>query len=124
MYKSLKDNYLVIMIGVAVTIYTLQKTAVTLPYFINNYINDILCIPIVLKFSQIIIRYIKSDKQLQLPIVLQITVTVLYALFFEFFVPKWNVRYTADWWDVTAYFMGLFLFQILEYKSSFKMKLI
>ena len=114
MIRIIIKFYFFVFIFIAIVIYLLQQLQIPLSRFTNNYLNDFLCIPIVLKLGQYLIRYIKSDPYLKIPISLQITVTVLYSVFFEFIVPQFNNRYTSDWLDVVAYFSGLIIYWLME----------
>ena len=115
MIRFFTKYYFITFLFLALLTYMLQKFQVVLPEIVNNYLNDFLCIPIVLKSGQYIIQYIKSDFNLKIPYALQITVTVFYAIFFEVIVPIFNDRYTGDSLDVVAYFSGLIVYQLLEY---------
>lgn len=112
--KFIHKSYLFIFVTLAAIVYVFQKVHLKLPVFVNNYLNDILCIPILLKVSQLVIRHIKSNNRLKIPISLQIFVTTLYALVFEVILPNFHKRYTSDFLDVIAYFFGLIIFQIIE----------
>ena len=114
MIRTIIKSYFFIFVFIAAVIYELQQLQMPLFRFINNYFNDILCIPIVLKLGQYLIRYIKSDPYLNIPITLQITITVLYSLLFEVVVPQFKNRYTSDWLDVIAYFSGLSIYWLME----------
>lgn len=95
-------------------VYTAQQLALPLPRLINNYGNDLLCMPIVLKICQYAIRYVKNNKQLIIPVKLGLTLTLFYALYFEWLLPRYNDRYTADGLDVLCYFLGLLFFMWME----------
>lgn len=115
MFKTLiKKYYFQVCILIGLLVYLLQRFNVHIHPLINNYFNDLLCIPIVLKIGLCSVRYIKSDKRLKLPLPLQIVVTLLYVVYFEAILPHINDRYTADVWDVVAYLVGLLLFICIE----------
>ncbi|WP_281543240.1 hypothetical protein [Maribacter aestuarii] len=110
----LKRFYFPVFVTIAIFVYVAQQTAIDLPLLVNNYLNDLLCMPIVLKICQYLVRQFKSDRGLQIPITLALTLTVLYALYFELLLPKFNVRYTADTIDVLLYFAGALFFIGIE----------
>lgn len=97
-----------VLLGLAV--YVAQLFKWPLNSLVNNHLNDILCMPIVLKFCLEGTRYVRSDDGLQLSPMLCLTVTLLYAVYFEGFLPHVSVRYTKDPWDLLCYAVGLFLF--------------
>ena len=78
----------------------------------NNYLNDLLCMPIVLGIAQRTVRFLKSDSNLTLPVALQVVVTIMFALYFEGYLPQFNLRYTADVMDVLCYFLGMAFFEL------------
>ena len=76
--------------------------------------------PSVLKVCQYAMRQIKGDKGLKIPIKISLTLTLLYALYFELILPKFNDRYTADIIDVLLYIMGFAFFIWVERLGSGK----
>ncbi len=70
--------------------------------------------PIVLKICQYLVRQIRNDINLQIPIRIAFTLTLLYALYFELILPKFNDRYTADMIDVCLYGIGFVFFIWIE----------
>ncbi len=69
--------------------------------------------PIVLFVCQSVVRELKSNKE-RLPWSLIFMVTLFYSVYFEYYLPKVNPRYTADFVDVLLYFMGAVFFCIME----------
>ncbi|MGY3794816.1 hypothetical protein [Aquimarina sp. 433] len=96
------------------SIYVLQQLEIRLPLFFQNYLNDLLCMPLVLSVCQIAVRKLKSDTRILLPIPLLILVTIGYSIYFEWYLPQYDDRYTADWLDVLMYFIGMFFFYAVE----------
>lgn len=117
---NIRRFYFLVFVGIASAVYIAQQLSFHLPHLINNYLNDLLCMPIVLKICQYAVRFIKKDQHIVIPIKISFTLTVLYALYFEFLLPKFNNRYTADAIDIILYFMGLFFFFWIE--SSIKIR--
>ncbi|BAO56167.1 hypothetical protein NMS_2158 [Nonlabens marinus S1-08] len=70
--------------------------------------------PIVLKICQYTVRQIKGDQNLQIPIGIAFALTIVYALYFEWLLPKVNDRYTADVIDVCLYGIGFVFFLWVE----------
>ena len=95
-----------IMCIAALTIYTLQRLQVSVPFIVNNYGNDLLYLPLVLGAIEYIIRRLKKDSSFKLPIGFVIFLACSYSFYFEYYLPKINPRYTADWIDEILYFVG------------------
>lgn len=110
----MKTIYLTVFLTIAGTVYMMQRINVPLPVLINNHLNDFLCMPVVLKLCLHAAQYIKSDQHMQLPILLSVALTLLFILFFEFLLPKTNLRYTGDFLDSIAYTAGLVFFIAVE----------
>jgi len=117
-FQLTKYRYFIVILVTATTVYILQILGVSLPKIINNYLNDFLLIPIALNSCLLILRYVKSDSQLQLPLAFCLVVTFGYSLFFEVLIPDTNPRYTADLWDIGAYFLGLAFYLFAENYTS------
>ncbi|MCK8140384.1 hypothetical protein MW871_00615 [Flavobacterium sp. I-SCBP12n] len=104
---------------IALTIYALQRLHFSLPSLINNYLNDLLYVPIALGAIQFIIRRLKKDPLFQLPLGFILFLSSFYSFYFEYYLPKVNVRYTADWIDVLLYFIGGVVFFLLQRRNKF-----
>ena len=90
----------------ALTIYSMQRLRLPLNAVINNYVNDFLCLPILLGGISFGIRYLKKDACFRLPFIFIIGMAAYYAAYFEYYLPQFNPRYTGDWIDVALYFFG------------------
>ncbi|MBE7628873.1 hypothetical protein [Tenacibaculum piscium] len=112
--KNLLEIYAIFSAILGSSIYIAQKKAVKLPEIINFYVNDFLIIPIVLTISLYVLRWSKNDKKYQLPLWIILYCSGLYAVIFEYFLPKTHPRYTADSVDVFLYFLSGFLFFMLQ----------
>lgn len=120
-FRFLEINKLVycILSIIAITVYFLKQNGYQLPMLIHNYLNDLLCLPLVLGIITYIIRFLKKDAQFKLPLGFVICLATYYAVYFEFYQPKINSRYTSDWIDVLLYFIGGFSYFFV---TRFKMK--
>lgn len=114
LFKSFLDRYFTIFAILASTVFLLQKMEVRLHPTISNYLNDFLCMPIVLSIALYTARKIKSNNQLQLPLSLILLLTFGYAVYFEYYLPQVDMRYTADPLDVALYFIGAAFFYLME----------
>ena len=110
----LRSNYLWAAMGIALLIYGSQRFELPLPAWINNYVNDFLCLPIVLGACQAAVRFLRNDRRLLLPLPLIFLMAFCYSVYFEFFLPDRNLRYTSDGMDVLLYFFGATLFYLIE----------
>ncbi|WP_299601096.1 hypothetical protein [uncultured Aquimarina sp.] len=106
--------YFWIFLVIAFSIYVLQQLEIRLPLFFQNYLNDLLCMPLVLSVCQLAVRKLKNDTRILLPMPLLILVTIGYSIYFEWYLPQYDDRYTADWLDVLMYFIGMFFFYAVE----------
>lgn len=76
--------------------------------------------PIVLFTCQYVLRKLKSDNRIEIPLRLVVLLTIGYALFFEYYLPQVQDRYTADYIDVILYFTGAVFFYFVERKMNSK----
>ena len=113
----------IIMALTALSVYSMQKLNVSLPKFVNNYVNDLLCMPLVLGLLTFLIRYFKKDKYFSFLLAFVLLLATYYSIYFEYYLPKINPRYTADWIDVLLYFfssIAFFIFQNNNRKKLFQ----
>ncbi|WP_242404056.1 hypothetical protein [Formosa agariphila] len=103
-------------LAVASFIYLSSLFDLHLPKWIRFYVNDALCMPLVLSFCLIGVRFIKADQNIYLPVLSIVLLTLFYAVIFEWWLPQSNPRYTADWIDVGLYVLGSFVFSIFQRK--------
>jgi hypothetical protein len=107
---------------IALSIYVMQRSGFQLPSLINNYVNDLLCLPLTLGVITYIIRDFKKDNSFELSIGFIVLLTGYYSFYFEYYLPQFNSRYTADFIDVVLYFIGGFAFFFRD-KMKFVMDL-
>lgn len=98
----------------ATTIYVCQRLYLPIPIWINNYVNDFLFLPLVLGFCLFVVRKIKGNPNLQLSLPLILGVSLFYCVYFEWYLPLHNPRYTSDWMDCLLYFGGALVFYLLH----------
>ncbi|MDW5290855.1 hypothetical protein [Formosa sp. PL04] len=104
--KILKQPVFLLCLAIASVVYLSNIFTIELPNWIRFYVNDALCMPLVLTFCLLGIRGIKGDFNLYLPLGPIIILTLFYAILFEWLLPQSNSRYTADWIDVLLYSLG------------------
>lgn len=93
----------------------LNLAEVDMPTWITSYVNDFLCMPVILTICLKIVHYIKKDTTIRLPLLPILALTSFYAIYFEWYMPQVETRYIADWVDVIMYFGGAFLFYSLQF---------
>lgn len=84
------------------------------PDWIFHYLNDFLLIPIVALLGLHSVWRLKKDDTIRLSIFTILSLVALFSIVFEVYLPKQAYRYTADIWDVFAYFSGGTVFYILQ----------
>jgi hypothetical protein len=112
---------LMCMLLTAAIVYLFKHCRWYLPEMINNYLNDLLVIPIVLACCLICVRYIKKDPKINLSVFNIISIIFLYTTYFEYYLPLYNLRYTADSIDCILYAAGgtfFYFWQKLEAKCN------
>jgi hypothetical protein len=114
--KKLLTYYFIFSILLGSCIYASEKFEILLPRLVRFYVNDFLIIPIVLYISLFVIQKIKRNKSLQLSLVNIIYLSALYSVIFEYWLPKFHIRYTADLMDVLLYFLSGIIFYLLQKK--------
>lgn len=98
----------------AVAIYVAQHLNLPLPNWMFFYINDFLCMPIVLSLCLVAIRAIKKSKTLYVPLFHVMTLTLYFTVFFEWIMPPISTRYTFDIIDIGLYFLGALMFYMFQ----------
>lgn len=92
----------------------LLKLDLQLPTFFSSYLNDLLCMPVVLSVCLFIIRKINKRKNLKISLFSAFSLAALYSVYFEIYLPEVTTRYTADVVDVILYFTGAFIFWLVQ----------
>jgi hypothetical protein len=83
------------------------------PSVFAHYVTDVLCLPLVLGIVLFSQRKIRAANELVLPRWHGLAAVVIYSLYFEWLLPGWDARATADLWDCLSYLMGWLLFESL-----------
>lgn len=108
----------IVMSLTAMTIYVMQRLSLPLPAVVNNYVNDLLCLPLLLGAMTFVIRRFKKDNSFTFSIGFVVFLACYYSFYFEYYLPEVNPRYTADWIDVILYFSGGFVFFFSEKQKN------
>ncbi len=96
----------------------LLKKSETHFFFISSYLSDALALPLVLGGMEYLLRWLyRSDFETRW--IHMFLVGTVFSIWFEFLLPQWDQRFTADYWDVVAYFFGG-VFWMLIFPPSLK----
>lgn len=83
---------------------------------IHNYLDDLLCFPIVLTLGLAAYRSVYPDYRLSWFHML--SVFIIYSVYFEWILPKQSSNFTADSVDVLMYGVGLAIFSYFINQNS------
>ncbi|MCB0635111.1 MAG: hypothetical protein KDC54_00755 [Lewinella sp.] len=75
---------------------------------LDGYLDDLLALPLILGLWQWERRWLWGTARLQGAEI--VSATLLLTTLFEIGFPYWSDSFTADGWDVVAYFIGAWLF--------------
>lgn len=89
-----------------------------LPEFFSSYLNDLLCMPVVLGICLFLIRKFSKNEQLKISLFSAFSLAAFYSLYFELYLPEITQRYTADVVDALLYFTGAFAFWLVQRKDD------
>lgn len=88
------------------------------PWWLRNYLNDLLCMPIILSICLKSVQLLKKDRSIRISLFSALSLAAFYSLYFEIILPRFMERYTADVYDVLLYFIGALLFYFLQEPTS------
>lgn len=83
-----------------------RRMGMQLPELINSYLSDLLCLPMMLTASLLIIRKVKRLPWFRFDIRHVLAAWAYLSLVFEYWLPGRSAIYTADPLDVLAYGIG------------------
>lgn len=87
---------------------------VLVPAFFSHYFADLLCMPLLLSGAVLFMRWVRADAGLYLSGAMILVATLYVSLVFEYVLPLFFQRYTADVWDVVMYGVGGGLFHVFQ----------
>lgn len=96
----------------ALALIILRKTGVIVP-FVTNYFTDLLAVPIICSLALAFQRRFVEPAGYRFKAGHVIFVVVYTAIVFEWLLPQFTARYTADGIDVVLYILGGLLFWFL-----------
>lgn len=87
--------------------------------WVHAYMDDLLCMPVVLGLTLQIFRFIHPHKENYSFAWHHVLVAVVYYSFiFEWFLPAHSSTYTRDLWDILCYALGGILFYFTLNKKA------
>lgn len=98
---------------IATIVYLLQRLAYPLPSFINNYLNDLLAIPLTCWIILIVIRKFRQSNFILTPLMI-VMITLYFSIYFEWYLPQHHHRYTSDYLDILCYSTGGIIYFLLQ----------
>lgn len=82
--------------------------------FFDNYLDDLILLPIILGIALIIQRKkISRNNEYKFNRVLIVFAWLYFCLMFELVIPNFSKSFTADWLDCIAYGLGAYYFDQL-----------
>lgn len=110
----LRHPIFITLTTLAAFVYISSMTGLALPKIISFYLNDLLCMPVVLSICLVIMRRLKRKSHLYIPLSAIVVITAYFSFHFEWLLPKFLERYTGDIIDVGLYIIGALLFYVFQ----------
>lgn len=89
---------------------------VPVPGFFSHYFADLLCMPLLLGYALLFMRWFRGEPDLRLSTAMILAGVIYVSVVFEWILPHFFRRYTADGWDVVMYGIGGSIFWTLQDK--------
>lgn len=118
MLRPFFRSYFVLSILAYTFVRLSRRNNYDLPEFVNSYLTDFLCMPIILTLCLVGVRWIKRVPEFRLTLPMIFGMTAFYAVLFEWILPLRSPIYSADIFDVLMYFLGALLFWLVWLKSA------
>src|SRR3989338_334229 len=90
-----------------------------MPIFIRYYLTDLLFLPVLCLSALVVIRYLKRDPYVRIPVLYVFIQALLISLYFEWYLPAHPIgqnQYTSDPFDVAMYFSGALIYCVVQPK--------
>jgi len=87
---------------------------VPVPSFFSYYFADLLCMPLLLSYALLFMRWFRGEPDLRLSAAMIVTGVAYVSLVFEWVLPHFFRRYTGDVWDVVMYGIGGVLYYCFQ----------
>ncbi|MDQ3192323.1 MAG: magnesium citrate secondary transporter [Bacteroidota bacterium] len=90
--------------------------------FIHAYLDDFLCMPVVLTLTLYILQMILKEERFRLSKYQVIFAIIYFSVMFELVLPAFSSKYTSDVMDIAAYLIGAFVFYKYINRPSLKLQ--
>jgi peptidoglycan/LPS O-acetylase OafA/YrhL len=101
----------------------LKVNLISVHWFVRNYLNDLLCLPLVLFGATWVLRIYFKQPKLQLDKWKILFALIVFSVVFEVLAPEKYLVHTGDPWDVFCYVVGAFAFWLTQ-KYEFRKALV
>lgn len=125
MIPIFRNKKLLLGIYISYAVHYILKQEVFYPKLLKYYLGDLLCMPIVLCTSLILMSIIYFKKYARFSIIQIALATALFSLYFELLLPSLDSAYFRDPLDILCYAIGGVFYGLLfnprqysEQKSS------
>ncbi|MBU2268048.1 MAG: hypothetical protein KJ744_03510 [Bacteroidetes bacterium] len=118
MRKALLNYWFIVFSILWVIIFTCTKLHFYFWWPIQFYLIDLMAIPILGTLSLVFYRWILQNEEAILPLWSIAFLTIALSVWFEWYLPKHQIRYTADVWDIVMYVLGAIIFNLTMNKSK------
>ena len=108
MKRTLLNPVFLLCLVLAIVNQILEKAFGVFIPVVHSYLDDLICLPIVLTLGLAVYRIVWPTYRLRLWHM--IPVFVVYSIYFEWYLPQISLAYTSDLFDVLAYTGGLTIF--------------
>jgi hypothetical protein len=113
MIPVFRNKRLLLIVHVLYSTHYFLKKEAFYPKPLKYYLGDLLCMPIVLSMSLIIMSIIYFKKYARLSLVQIGLSTILFSLYFELLLPTISKSYVQDPLDVICYISGGLIYGLL-----------
>jgi hypothetical protein len=93
----------------------LKFARVSVPGFFSQYFADLLCIPLLLSYALLGMRWYRAEPGMYLSVGMILAGVVYVGVVFEGLLPLYFQRYTADSRDVLMYCIGGWVFWVFQH---------
>lgn len=108
MRRTITNKVFISCVALAILNQIIEKGFGVYIPIVHSYLDDFLCFPIVLTLGLAVYR--TAFPNYRLNALHFVSVFVIYALYFELYLPSVSTSATSDWFDLVAYAAGMTLF--------------
>ena len=83
--------------------------------WLSFYLTDLCAMPLVFGVLLLVMSLVKKNKR-YLPIWFVVGMTAYWCIYFEYYLPSTNSKFTGDWLDVLMYSLGSISFILWQIK--------